>query len=429
MRELLAKLVHGLISRREFATRMLGLGFGTMTVESILDTPAFSQGKKRSSSGEPGGAFRVEPYSGQTPYEQWMAREGVPVHTGYYIRDVRALDLKPWPRLGVRGGLIDLHGAEGTDGAYLCELAPGQATPPQRYLFEEGIYVLDGEGETFVWHHGGSKRSFRWQKGSVFSPPLNVWRQHFNRGQTPARLLSVNDLPVVLDLFHNAEFVFDNHFVFRDRYNNELDYFTLNNSKLRGAGSAATFGEAERGLVNFLDTGFIPDLNRVQLNEARARGLGNKSVEMVLSDNSMQVHVSEFEVGTYKRAHRHGPGSHVLVLGGIGYTLMWTEVPQYSGAPQQVRVDWTEGSLFVPPDRWFHQHFNSGGTAAKYMATTWIGGKYFVKALGGGGRTHRLNNVSFRKGGNMIDYPDEDPMIRAMFDQELTKSGVNTRMP
>jgi len=148
-----------------------------------------------------------------------------------------------------------------------------------------------------------------------------------------------------------------------------------------------------------------------------------------LSDNAMQVHVSEFEVGTYKRAHRHGPGSHVLVLGGIGYTLMWTEVPQYSGAPQQVRVDWTEGSLFVPPDRWFHQHFNSGGTAAKYMATTWIGGKYFVKALGGGGRTHRLNNVSFRKGGNMIDYPDEDPMIRAMFDQELTKSGVNTRMP
>ena len=35
--------------------------------------------------------------------------------------------------------------------------------------------------------------------------------------------------------------------------------------------------------------------------------------------------------------------------------------------------------------------------------------------MGGGGRTHRLNTVSFHAGGNMIDYADEDPMIREMF--------------
>nr|MDQ3817566.1 hypothetical protein [Acidobacteriota bacterium] len=95
----------------------------------------------------------------------------------------------------------------------------------------------------------------------------------------------------------------------------------------------------------------------------------------------------------------------------------------------QVRVDWKDGTLFVPPDRWFHQHFNAGSTPAKYMATTWIGGKYWVKALGGGGRTHRLNTISFRHGGNMIDYADEDPTIRAMFEAELKKNGVEMRMP
>ena len=106
-----------------------------------------------------------------------------------------------------------------------------------------------------------------------------------------------------------------------------------------------------------------------------------------------------------------------------------TNAPRYSEALKKVRVDWQDGTLFVPPDRWFHQHFNTGEGSAKYMATTWIGGKYFVKGMGGGGRTHRLNTVSFHAGGNMIDYPDEDPAIREMFEAELKNHGVNIRMP
>ncbi len=224
-------------------------------------------------------------------------------------------------------------------------------------------------------------------------------------------------------------FNFNNDFVFRDRYRGESDYFTANESKLRAAGIAATFGEGERGAVGVLDTGLIPDLNNLQLYDAKSRGVSNKSAEVILSDNAMQSHVSQFGVGTYKRAHRHGPGSHVLVMGGAGYTLMWTQEPHYSRAPKQVRIDWKDGALLVPPDRWFHQHFNTGATPAKYMATTWIGGKYFVKAMGGGGRTHRLNNISHKHGGNMIDHPDEDPMVRAMFEEELKKNGVEARMP
>lgn len=429
MRGLLAKLVHGMISRREFAEGVVGLGFGLMTVESILDSVAFGQGKKEESATGPRESFRVEPFSEKTPYEQWMEQEGVPIYRGDHIADVRALAVKPWKRMGVAGALIDLEGAEGTDGAYLCEIAPGASTTPQRFMFEEAIYVLDGQGETTVWHERQAKQTFRWQKGSLFSPPLNVWRQHTNLGQTPARLLSVTDLPLMMDIFHNAEFIFNNDFVFRDRYNNEPDYFTINQSKLRMSGSAATFGESERGSVGVLETGLIPDIHHLELYEAPSRGLKNKSAEVILSDNAMQSHVSEFAVGTYKRAHRHGPGSHVLVLGGVGYSLMWTEVPQYSQAPQRVRVDWKDGTLFVPPDRWYHQHFNTGSVPAKYMATTWIGGKYFVKGLGGGGRTHRLNTVSIRHGGNMIDYPDEDPVIRAIFEEELRKNGVQIQMP
>ena len=428
MRKLLAKLVNGEISRRGFTARMLGMGFGMMTVESILDTVTLTDDKKRA-GGKKSETFRAEPFSEKTPYEQWMHGEGVPVHTGYFVSDVRAAELKPWNRLGAKGALIDLEGAEATDGSYLCEIAQGASTNPQRYMFEESIYVLDGEGETTVWHENRPKQTFKWKKGTLFSPPLNAWRVHKNVGQAPARLISVTDLPLVMDLYHNADFIFNNEFVFRDRYDNQPDYFTVNQSKMKIAGSAATFGEGEKGEVGVLDTGLIPDLNEIELFTAKARGLKNKSAEVVLSDNSMQTHVSEFEVGTYKRAHRHGPGSHVLAMGGVGYTLMWTSVPRYSDAPKKVRVDWKDGTLFVPPDRWFHQHFNTGENSAKYMATTWIGGKYWVKGMGGGGRTHRLNTVSFHAGGNMIDYSDEDPMVREMFEAELKKHGVNPRMP
>jgi mannose-6-phosphate isomerase-like protein (cupin superfamily) len=429
VRGLLAKLVRGEISRRDFTRRMFGMGFGLMTVESILDNVADGQGRRKADAPKHGEAFRAEPFSELTPYEQWMAREGVPVHKGYFIPNVREVETKEWKRFGTRGALINLEGAEATDGAYVLEVAPGKSTSPARFMFEESVFVLDGEGETTVWHEGRPRQTFKWQKGALFSPPLNTWRQYRNTGRTPARLISVTDLPLTLDLYHNADFIFDNDFVFRDRYDNQPDYFTVNESKMKIAGSAATFGEGEKGAVGVLDTGLIPNIHELQLFVAKARGLKNKSAEVILSDNSMQSHVSEFEMGTYKRAHRHGPGSHVLALGGVGYSLMWTNVPKYSEAPKQVRVDWKDGTLFVPPDRWFHQHFNTGATPAKYMATTWIGGKYWVKALGGGGRTHRLNTISFHHGGNMIDYGDEDPAVRSMFEEELKKNGVEVRMP
>ena len=37
--------------------------------------------------------------------------------------------------------------------------------------------------------------------------------------------------------------------------------------------------------------------------------------------------------------------------------------------------------------------------------------------------------TSIREGGTMIDYEDEDPAIRELFEQECAKNGVQVRMP
>ena len=82
------------------------------------------------------------------------------------------------------------------------------------------------------------------------------------------------------------------------------------------------------------------------------------------------------------------------------------------------------GSVVVPPETWFHQHFNTGAKPARYLAIRW-GARKFVRAVGhsGGG-----TNVSLKEGGDQIEYADEDPKVRAMFEEALAKNGVKSRM-
>ncbi|HEY8693927.1 MAG TPA: hypothetical protein VIR57_14430 [Chloroflexota bacterium] len=36
-------------------------------------------------------------------YERWMQSEGIPVHAGYDVPDIRALKREPWARTGGKG--------------------------------------------------------------------------------------------------------------------------------------------------------------------------------------------------------------------------------------------------------------------------------------------------------------------------------------
>jgi hypothetical protein len=408
----------GRVSRREFVERAAAGGLSLAATASAL---AQSDRKKQS-------VARNYNQTNLNPYEEWRKAEGLPVYADYYIADVRSVALAPWKRLGVMGAYIDLKGGEGVNDGYICEIPRGGQTTPQRYMFEEILYVVSGEGESAIWTPGTGKAMVKWKAGSVLGPPLNAWRQHFNRGAAPARILAITNAPVVIDLFHSTDFVFNNDYVFRDRYNGEPDAFGAGEDKLHHKETSSTESE-QRGGVYTWESGFVPDARNLGLFASRERGQGNSRIELQLADNSMQAHISEFEVGTYKKAHRHGPGSHVVMLNGRGFTLMWKDALKYSDSATQVRIDWTEGSLFVPPDGWFHQHFNGGGDPARYLAATWGGdGKWFMRSLGGGGRTHRLGKTSTRVGGNLIEYEDEDPAIREMFVTELKKSGVPMRM-
>ena len=342
------------------------------------------------------------PFGTKTTYEKWLESEGLDVVTGYHVADVNQIPLKPWSRKGGLGAFINLEGGGQTNDAYVCEILPGQSLKPQRHLFEELIFILKGRGTTTFWNEGGEKRFIEWQEGSLFSPPLNIWHQHFNtQGDKSVKYLAVTTAPTVINLFHNNDFVFNNPFVFKDRYNDEEGYFSSQ-------------GTMHPGRV--WDTNFIPDVRSFELLDWAERGKGSKNVYFEIANNTLCSHISEFPVGTYKKAHRHGPGAHVVILGGQGYTLMWRE-----GMPMQ-KFDWQAGSIVVPPDQWFHQHFNTGKTPARYLALRWEGLKFRT------GRQTEMCEVSIREGGDQIEYEDEDPAVRKIFEEELAKEGIEIGM-
>ena len=344
-------------------------------------------------------------------YEQYQRNEGIPVVRGFAVEDLRTAEVKPWARRGVLGTFVNLDGTGGTNDAYVLEIPPGKATEPQRQLYEEMVYILDGNGSSQVWYDENKKVTFEWQRGSLFAIPLNAWHRHFNgRGDRPARYLAVTNAPVVMNLFHNLEFVFNTPFTFDDRFTGQENYFS----------DEGTLYRSKSGRTRVLSTNFVPDTETIGLYEWQARGAGGRNIMFELAHNTMAAHVSEFPVGTYKKGHRHGPGAHVIILSGQGYSLLWPEGDDFR------KVDWRTGSMVVPPNNWFHQHFNSGAEPARYLALRWGSQRY---DMGGAIRMDTGGaDVSVKDGGAQIEYEDESPRVHQIFEEELARSGAQCRM-
>ncbi len=337
----------------------------------------------------------------ETPYTRWVAKEGLDIISAFYVRNLHTVDLKPWARRGGRGVFINHDASRTSNDCYVCEIPAGGKLAPQRQLFEEMILILDGRGSTSVWNDAGKRVTFEWQKGSLFAIPLNAWHQHFNgSGQQPARYVAVTNCPPVMNLYEDEEFIFNSPYDFKNRFAGEPDYF-------------ANRGE-QTGLL--LQTNFVADAVSLPLITAKERGAGGGHIRFNMARGSMNSHISQFPVGTYKKGHRHGPGAHVIVLTGEGYSLMWPE------GEEPRRYDWEVGSMIVPPNLWFHQHFNTGKTPARYLAF-----KHEVVSIRNAQGVPKAW-ISQRVGGDQIDYADEEPAVRTLFAEALAKNGLESKM-
>jgi hypothetical protein len=342
-------------------------------------------------------------------YLDWSRRQGVPVHEGFGL-DMLALETAFWPHFGVDGAIIHVAGRGDFMTVFLLDLPPGGEIKPQRHMFEAAFYVLQGQGSAVVESSDGTSHQFEWQQRSLFAPPLNTRYRLFNgSGRERARIAVSCNMPSVLNLFHSETFVFDNPFAFPER-EGEAGHFA-------GEGE---FIPVKPG-KHMWETNFIPDAGDFKLHEWAARGSGASHVQVILADGVLHAHISEMPVGTYKKAHRHAPDVHIYIIAGEGYSLVWFE-----GDAEMSRIDWKPGWIFAPADMMFHQHFNSSAEPVRYMAFTQGSVRYPL--------TDHMRRIysgldrDVKKGGNQIEYADQDPRIHQTFLAALREKGIEPKM-
>lgn len=359
----------------------------------------------------------------KTAYQSWMEREGIPIVEGYAVEDVTQLAMKPWARLGGRGTYINLKGGGGVTGMYAVEIPSGGALNPERHIYDKLLYVIKGRGGTEVWQDNGKKQLFEWSEGSIFAPPLNTWHRLVNGAREPAVLVAVTTAPMIWDIFRDEDFIFNNNYQFKNRYRGEDGYFNMSQKRYKAT------------QTHIWETNFISDARSAELDAAayKIREGGITCFEM--AENSLIGHISEWPAGIYHKAHYHAAGAVLVVLRSKGYLLMWPKElgtrPYKAGHQDKVvEFHWKPGSLYSPPDGWFHMHLNTGAEPARHVALRLGSRKNPTGIHDASTRDNREGpTTSLREGGTVIEYEDEDPEIRNRFEAALRKDGVQSRMP
>jgi hypothetical protein len=348
----------------------------------------------------------ARPGRGTGIYRGWMESQGIPVHRGYFVDDLRTVEVGWWEARGCYAAFLELAGQEGIQESRVTAIRPGASVPPSRIAVEEMVYVAEGRGIATVWGAEGlPKRSFEFQKHSLFMiPPNYTYEMSSTQGNQAVRVLQVNYLPLGMLLNPNPDFFFKNDFV-------DLGLVYGENESPYSEAKMAIRSEEEagdRGIRALWVGNFFPDMARWDKLEAhRRRGAGGSVIDF-RSRTGRGGHMSVFPVGTYKRAHRHGPGTVIVIPDGEGYSILWQE------GGEKIVVPWHEASVFVPPNQWFHQHFNAGAVPARYLAIA---------------RPSEVFDTEESLDERQIDYTREDPFVREKFESELAKRGVKSLMP
>lgn len=362
----------------------------------------------------------------KTPYDIYMEEQGIPIYREIGVRRVQDLPRKPWKRMGGNGTFIQLLGTEGLWGCYVVEVPGAGALNPEKHLYEELYLVVEGRGSTEVWTEGnGKKLTFEWQRGSLFSIPINASHRIVNATRSPALLLAGTTAPNAMNLYSNTDFIFNCPYNFTDRFDPTDDYYKpkeeIEPDPLRG--------------LAMRQTNIIPDIISCELPLDNRRSPGYRRIEPHMTGNNFYLWIGQHENGRYSKAHAHGSAAVLICLTGKGYTYTWPatlgQTPWKDGKGELVRRQDYEpvGMVSAAPmgGNWFHAHF--GTSKEPLRLTAWFGPNAPGRERGRPGeKAIDYGAIDLKEGGTAIPYYDEDPYLRKEHEETLKQEGIVSRM-
>jgi hypothetical protein len=361
-----------------------------------------------------------------TPYDTFMEEQGIPIYREIGVRRVQDLPRKPWKRMGGSGTFIQLLGTEGLWGSYVVEVPGAGALNAERHMYEEMYLVVEGRGTTEVWADGnGKKLTFEWQRGSLFSVPLNAWHRIVNATSSPALLLAGTTAPNAMNLYNNTDFIFNCPYTFKDRFELRDDYYKPKED---------IEPDPVRGLA-MRQTNIIPDIINCELPLDNRRSPGYRRIEPHMTGNNFYLWIGQHQNGRYSKAHAHGSAAVLICLTGKGYTYTWPatygQTPWKDGKAEFVkRQDYEPvGMVSAAPmgGNWFHAHFGTSKEPLRLSA--WFGPNAPGRERGRPGeQAIDYGAIDLKDGGTAIPYYDEDPYLRKEYQETLSKEGIASRM-
>jgi hypothetical protein len=254
---------------------------------------------------------------------------------------------------------------------------------------------------------------------------MNAMHRIVNASSSPALLLGGTTAPNVLNQINNVAAVFDNPFVFRDRFGGADDFYKPKDD---------IEPDPVRGLA-MRRTNLIPDVMNCELPLDNRRSPGYRRVEPFMTGNTFYLWIGQHENGRYSKAHAHTSAAVLICLKGKGYTYTWPERlgtnPWQDGKASEVRrLDYEPvGMVTAAPGgaRWFHQHFSV--SKDPFRLTAWFGPNSPGREPGPPGEQHiDYTAMDITEGGSSIPYWMEDPAIREEYLATLASAGVPSRM-
>jgi quercetin dioxygenase-like cupin family protein len=363
----------------------------------------------------------------KSPYDLFIEAQGISIHRDIGVHRVQDLPLSPWKRLGGRGIAIQLLGTEGMYGLYVVEVPGKGALNPERHLYEEIYYVVEGRGTTEVWQEKSKKVAFEWGPGSLFAIPLNAWHQLVNAGSAPALLLAATTAPNIINLVRNSDFVMNCPYDFTDRFDATADYFKPVED---------VYADPVRGLA-MRRTNIIPDILACELPRDNRRSFDYRRIEPHMAGANFYMKIAQYKTGQYSKAHKHSSGAILVCIKGGGYSYTWPDTlgmrPWDAGLGDKVKKQTYEpvGMISAAPMRgdWFHQHFGTSPEGLRLLVFDGPYGPGFRRGGAPGDDAKDAGAIDTRDGGNAISYIDEDTQIRQTYEAALAREGMKTGMP
>ncbi len=291
-----------------------------------------------------------------TSYDNYMEDQGIPIFRGIGVRRVQDMPLKPWTRMG---GQRNLHPALRHRGP--MGLLRGRGAGGWRAQSRKAHVRRDHGGGRRPRHHrnladGQAKpHTFEWQRGSMFSIPLNTNHRIINAASSPALILVASTAPNVMNIFRDRDWIFNCPVIFRRASTAASDFFKAKDDIVP---------DPLRGLA-LRKINFIPDIMNADLYLDNRRSPGYTRVEPHMANNVFYGFVGEHKTGRYSKAHAHMSAAVLVCLKGKGYTYTWPRsdgmTPWKDGKTKNVyRQDYEPVGLVTAAPYggdWFHAHF------------------------------------------------------------------------